>query len=88
MTSRETVVAGAVSYVRKIGNRRQARTVTADDVQRYLDNSQYSGNTGERRGIVHSVLRTPTFVPIGYVASSREAARGRMITNWQLNPSR
>lgn len=84
MSNTEVMVEKVSSYLRRAASRRSNRSVTADDVQNYLDNSGYRGDTNSRLSIVNSVLRKPAFKPTGFVPSNREAARGRMIREWRI----
>ena len=84
MTNREKMVSKATGYLRGLARRRSNSMVTADDVQSYLTKNGFRGNQNERLSVVRSVLRTPNFVSAGTTQSSREAARGRMITAWTI----
>lgn len=84
MSTREQMVSKATGYVKGLARRRSNKQVSADDVQNFLNKSNFRGSTNERMSIVRSVLRTPTFSAAGSVQSLREEARGRMITAWTI----
>ncbi len=81
---RERTVTGLRSYLRSLTNRRSSGTVTADDAHTYLT----------RQGIRPQMVRTRLsfinsafsngFEAVGEVASGREAAKGRYITEWTV----
>lgn len=79
---REKLVRGAKSYLNSLVKRRSMSMVTADDVQRYLDNNKFRGGQNDRLSIVRSVLREPNFTPIGQQPSNRPEARRRLVTVW------
>ena len=63
MSRKETVVSEVTTYLRRVGGRRNTRTVTADDVQNYLDNNRFRGTQDERLSVtgttVHAIWLHP-----------------------------
>jgi hypothetical protein len=78
-----TLVTRATTRLRRLANGRTNRTVTADDVQNFLNAQNFNGDTNERLSIVRQVLSPSNFRPAGYtVPSNRPEARGREISVW------
>jgi hypothetical protein len=80
--SNTQIVSRAVNYLRSLARRRTSGFVTADDVQRYLDNQNFPRNTNARLSVVRQVLNTSNFQATGFTPSRREEARRRNITAW------
>ena len=84
MSKYEQVVSGATTYLKRISARRTTKTVTADDVQTYLDAQGYKRAPSERVRVINTVFSSGTFEAGNFVRSSREAARSRMIREWRV----
>jgi hypothetical protein len=85
ITTRDKTVSKATSYLRSLARRRNDAVVTADDVQNFLSQNGFRGNTNERLSVIRSVLREPNFYAIGTTKSNRDAARSRTISAWTLS---
>ena len=78
----EKIIDKASKYLQTLSRRRANGTVSADDVQNYLNKQKYAGSQNERLSIVRSVLQVPTFYPMDFKKSTRPKARGRTIRTW------
>lgn len=71
------------TFLRKTAKDRVSKTVTADDIHRYLNKNNLNLTNSEKLGIINRVLQNnDDFAPAAYVRSSRPEARGRWITEW------
>jgi hypothetical protein len=82
--SESAVAKKAANYVRGLGRKRAAGTVTADDVHTYLNRVGFNGEANERAAIVRSVFNTDSFEAVNTVPSARPEARGRKITQYEV----
>ena len=83
-SKREKMVSSLSNHLRSLARKRSTSVVTADDAHNYLSKNGFVRNPIARLSVINSVLRTPTFEAVGSTASTREAAKGRMITEWSI----
>lgn len=85
MSPREKLVSQTAGYLKGLARRRSNGIVTADDVQNYLSRHRFSSSVNERLSVVRSVLSERAgFTRVGATQSTRDAARGRMISTWSI----
>lgn len=73
------LVSGLRSYLNRKANK---RSVSANDAYSYFSKSGARLNIRQRKSAIATVLRAPDFESVGFIRSDREAAKGRMITEW------
>ena len=82
MNKRNELVESLTRYLRGLARNRTTRVVTADDAQRFIDRKAKRTTQDTRISIIRSALREPMFEAVGRTNSTREIARGRVITAW------
>jgi hypothetical protein len=82
--NREKIVNGLSTYLRSLSRKRSNNVISADDAHTFLDRQGWSRKPAQRLSVINAVLREPMFESVGSMPSSREAARGRAITQWEV----
>ena len=82
--AREKMVTSLRSYLRSLASRRNNGIVTADDAHNYLNRTNVSPRKVRTRLSLINSAFSGDFYAVGSTPSSREAAKGRQITEWTI----
>lgn len=84
VNSNDKMVSSLRTHLRNLANRRSNGVVSADDAHVFLTKRGISStNSSQRLSLINSAFMGGNFTRSGQMRSTRPAAKGRTITEWQ-----
>lgn len=77
-------VSNVRSYLRGLARKRNSGTVTADDIHMYWNRNHIRANLSQKLSVINTVFADSSFKRVAYVASNRQVARYRKISEYTV----